>query len=151
MGIQKIWLSTFRVLLGGQELLALNVLCEVLRQVKYLWGKLPENFLVVTRLGVPCGSEAVSVWSALQISPFALGVSQTWAAVPHIQSSAEHTHPACTTGTHRRIREGDTADTAVPPEMMGFSCSCFKLRGKEHCLQEEGVWRSQFATRFTRS
>lgn len=46
--------------------------------------QIPENHLVVTRLGAACGSEAVSVRSALQISPFSLGLSQSWAATPHI-------------------------------------------------------------------
>lgn len=55
MRIQKIWLSTFRVWLWGQELLALNMPCEVLRQVKYFWRKYQKISLLSHALGFPVG------------------------------------------------------------------------------------------------
>lgn len=53
MGIQKIWLSPFSVWLWGQELLALNILCEVLKRVKYSWGKYQKISLLPHTLELP--------------------------------------------------------------------------------------------------
>lgn len=55
MGIQKILLTPFIVQLWGQELLALNISCEVLRQVNYFWGKYQKISLLSHALEFPVG------------------------------------------------------------------------------------------------
>lgn len=67
--------------------------------------QISENVVVLTSLGAPCGSEAASVWSALQTSPFTLGISkpgqQCPAFHPLLSTPSPPALPALTEGSGR--------------------------------------------------
>lgn len=149
MGIQKIGLSTFRVWLWGQKLLDLNIPCEVLGQDKYFWGKYQKMSLFSQALELPVGLR-------LRLCDLLSRPAHLHWGFPNLGSNALHfipcwAPPALLRCRHSQKDQGDAANTAVPPGRRGFSCSSFKLRGREHSLQEEGVWRSQLAPGFTGS
>ena len=128
--IQRIWLYTFRGWPWGQEPVALNIPCEVLRQIKYFWGKYQKislshalEFPAILRLFL-CDLLYRSAHLHLINCTFLGGFPNLGNHTMYLILYWRHT-----TWLHHRhwqkYQGGDIADTVVPPEMSGFSCSCF--------------------------
>lgn len=128
--IQRIWLSTFRGWPWGQEPVTLNIPCEVLRWIKYFWGKYQKislshalEFPAILRLFL---SDLLSRSANLHLINFTFlgGFSNLG---NHAMYLILCWRP--TTWLHHRhwqkYQGGDTADTGVPPEISGVSRSCF--------------------------